>query len=63
MVTLDFYILGIIVYRHAENLVIGKAVATAFLHLVQNVGDAVFNILQRVTIGTDEQIVILGTLF
>lgn len=27
-------------YRHAKNLIIGKTVATAFLHLVQNVDDA-----------------------
>ena len=50
MVTLDFYILGIIVDCLPEYLPVREAVATAPLHIVENVGDAIVYVLGRVAV-------------
>lgn len=34
-------------YSHQVDFIIGKAFATASLHLVQDVGDALLNVLAR----------------
>ena len=45
MVTLDFYILGIIVNRKPVDFFICKSIATAFFDLIQNVSNAIIYIL------------------
>ena len=47
----DFDVLLLVVMNcHSVNLVILKSVASAFLHLVENVGHAVVDVLLRVCI-------------
>ena len=48
--TLDNNLIGIIVYGLSVYLPVREAVATAFLHIVQNVGHAIVYVLGRVAV-------------
>ena len=40
-----YIVLIVVVNSHRENFIIIKAIATAFLHFIKNVGDALLDIL------------------
>ena len=63
MVTLDFYILGIIVDGLPEYLSVREAVATAFLHVVQNIGHAIVHVLGRVAVVLRKERILFRPLF
>ena len=57
-----YLVLVIVVYGLSVNLSVRKAVAAALLHIVQNVGDAVVDVLGRVAVVLGEEFVLRCTL-